>query len=78
MTSPIPIAEQIAAVRDRKRMKLIRIYQSDRGIWHVEFERDGRRLWSSLRTKDEREAKQKVAQWAAFDTARREGEDGPG
>lgn len=36
----------------------VRIYQSDRGIWRIEFEReDGSRRWSTLGTRDKAKAK---------------------
>jgi hypothetical protein len=33
-------------------IKPIRIYRHTNGIWRGEFERDGRRYWFSLRTRD--------------------------
>jgi hypothetical protein len=40
-------------------MKVLRIFKSDRGIWQIEFERNGKVVWSSLRTRDEAEANRK-------------------
>jgi hypothetical protein len=40
-----------------------RIYQNDRGIWQVEFERDGRLLYFSLRTRLEAVAEAKAEQY---------------
>ena len=42
-------------------MRYLRIYQSDKGIWHYEIERNGKITWSSLRTRDEGEARRKFA-----------------
>lgn len=45
------------------------IYQTDKGIWHVRFKRYGRPRYSSLRTRDELLARQKldafIQQWSA-------------
>ena len=37
--------------------KLLRLYQSERGIWHYEIERWGKVYWSSLHTRDEVKAR---------------------
>lgn len=52
--------------------KFVRIYQSDRGIWHCEIERDGQRYWSSLRTRDEAKAR-RAAERLKAEAARRAG-----
>ncbi len=39
--------------------RLLRLYQSEKGIWHYEIERDGIVKWSSLGTRDERVARRK-------------------
>lgn len=33
--------------------RVLRLYRTDKGIWHYEIERDGRVYWSSLHTKKE-------------------------
>ncbi len=38
-------------------MKMLRLYQSDKGIWRYEVERYGKVSWSSLHTRDERVAR---------------------
>jgi hypothetical protein len=40
-----------------------RIYQNDRGIWRLEFERDGRLFHFSLRTRLEAVAEAKAEQY---------------
>ena len=35
-------------------IQVLRLYQSPRGIWHYEFERDGKLYWASLHTRSER------------------------
>jgi len=39
--------------------RMVRLYLSERGIWHYEVERDGIVKWSSLHTRDEGEARRK-------------------
>lgn len=43
------------------------LYQSDKGIWHVRFERYGQARYSSLRTRSEAAARRKldsyIRQW---------------
>lgn len=49
-------AEGLAAPGGRMRAmtaKVLRLYQSDKGIWRYEIARDGRVTWSSLHTRDE-------------------------
>lgn len=48
-------------------LKYIRIYKSERGVWHCEIERDGVLRWHSLHTKDEAEAKRKADRYKATD-----------
>lgn len=38
-------------------IRFIRIYKAENGIWRIDIERDGVVRWSSLRTRDEGEAK---------------------
>lgn len=41
-------------------IKPVRIYRNRiNGIWRIEFERDGKLYWSSLRTRDEVKARRK-------------------
>jgi hypothetical protein len=40
-------------------IRMVRLYRSDKGIWRYEIERDGQIRWSSLRTKNERIARQR-------------------
>jgi hypothetical protein len=42
-------------------MRLVRVYQSDKGIWHYEFERNGKVYWASLRTRNATAAIHKLA-----------------
>ena len=37
--------------------RIVRLYQSDRGIWRYEVERDGELRWASLHTRDETKAR---------------------
>ena len=39
------------------RYRLIRLFQSAKGVWRYEFARDGEVRWSSLRTRDEHKAR---------------------
>jgi hypothetical protein len=39
------------------------LYKSSRGIWHVEFKRDGKLLYSSMRTRDEAQARRLLRKW---------------
>jgi hypothetical protein len=40
-------------------MKPVRLYRSEKGIWHYEVERDGALYWSSLHTRSEQVARAK-------------------
>ena len=37
--------------------RIVRLYQSDRGVWRYEAERDGELRWASLHTSDEAKAR---------------------
>ena len=37
--------------------RIVRLYQSDRGVWRYEAERDGELRWASLHTRDEAKAR---------------------
>ena len=39
------------------RTRLLRMYQSDKGIWHYEMERNGVKCFSSLRTRNDADAR---------------------
>lgn len=41
------------------RVRLVRLYLSEKGIWHYEIERDGIVKWGSLHTRNEGEARRK-------------------
>ncbi len=41
------------------RIRMMRLYRSETGIWHYETERDGRMRWASLHTRDENKARRK-------------------
>jgi hypothetical protein len=40
-------------------IRLVRLYLSEKGIWHYDIERNGIVKWSSLGTRDEGEARRK-------------------
>jgi hypothetical protein len=48
------------------RLRAVRLYQSDRGVWRVEIERDGVTKWSSLRTRNEKKAQAEFARIKAI------------
>ncbi len=50
---------------------LKRLYQSEKGIWHYEFKRDGEMKWSSLRTRNECVARRKYEELKSFLQERR-------
>ena len=39
--------------------RLVRLFQSDKGIWRYEIERDGEVRWTSLHTRNEKRAREK-------------------
>jgi hypothetical protein len=47
-------------------MKFLRLYQSDKGIWRYEIERNGKVYWTSLRTRSRTKAERdyrRMKQW---------------
>jgi hypothetical protein len=38
--------------------RLMRLFQSEKGIWRYEIEKRGKRVWSSLNTRDEAKARE--------------------
>jgi hypothetical protein len=40
-------------------IRAVRLYCSRKGIWHYVVERDGKLSWSSLKTRDEKKARQR-------------------
>ena len=38
--------------------RLVRLFQSEKGIWRYEIEKRGKVFWASLNTRDERKARE--------------------
>jgi hypothetical protein len=58
--------DEMIALRDylnAQRLSAARLYKSTKGIWYVEFNRNGQLLYSSLRTRDEAKARRWYIEW---------------